>query len=522
MGEGFKRLKRWYLIDAILKASLFCVSVALLIVATFLIVIDLGWLSLEIGYAILTGIGAGLLLGLVTFFILHKGEKRLAKKLDEKFGLREKVQTMHAFREENGGVTELQRESTQEILNETDIKSCGFIKTWVIFIAVAVLALAFFVTSLVMYLQKEPGEDDPNNPPASGDTPPSGNEGNGGVGDGGDEEEPYEGPTAHQKKELEALIEYVQESGLESAAKETVLDSLTDLMSSLEEHKTVGDLNSHVVSVIRLTQDTVNAINTTHTFSTAVGDEAPDSIKSLCYALYKIDADRVATAVDNLKKALLYRVNEETKEEELRKGDIEAIKDDIEAVKIALLSIVEKSALNDDTALYTLTNELLTALEDALGRKNVVLLAAKLEPAITDNFKSGVLAILPQERVNEDVKVKVVDELMRIFDITPDELGEEKEDVLGGDEMQDPENKPPESEEGGSYGDAENVFKSKDKVIDPESDEIDIEKIQVAYGEIIARYMSKVNGDIKDGKYSEELAALLQEYYVILTTPPTK
>ena len=520
MGEGFKRLKRWFLIDAILRALLVFVSVALLVVATFLIVVEFEWLNFEIGYAIPIGVGAGLLLGLVTFFVLHKGEKRLAKKLDERFGLREKVQTMHAFRNETGGITELQRENAQNILSDTGIKTCGFIKVWVVFVVVAVLSLAYFITSLVMYLQKEPEGDNPDNPPT--DSTPNDGEGDG-IGDGGgDEEEEYEGPTAYQKKELEALIEYVSESGLESTSKETVIKSLTDLLNSLDVHETFSELEAHVISVIVLTSDTINSVNTTYAFGTSADASAPDSIKSLCYAMYKLDVERTTTVIDSLIKTILYRTNEETQEEELRKSDIEGVKDDIESVKIALMSILEKAALKEEDSLYTLTNSLLDVLNDALGRKNVVLISAKLKPAMKDVFLPGVLAIFPQERVNEDVKVKVVEELVRIFDVSLDNLDEDSSNIVGKDEVPDPENKPPESDEGGSYADPENLFKSKDKVIDPESDEIDIEKIQVAYGEIIARYMNKVNGEIKDGKYSEELAAILQQYYVILTTPPTK
>lgn len=516
MGEGFKKLKRWYLLDAILKASLLGVSIALLIIATFLIVIDLGWLDFGAGYSVLIGVCSGLLLGLVLFFILRKGDKRLAKKLDARLGLKEKVQTMHAFRGETGGITELQREDAQAILENTGIKSFGFGKSWAIFILVAIVVLAYFVTSLAMFLQQDPVIDDPNDPPQSDVTPPSGS----GSGDEGGNDDIYEGPTAHQKKELEELIEYVGESQLVESAKELIIKDLTELLNGLDTYTTVSELNSHVVSVIIGTRDTVNSVNTTYAYSTSAKEDAPNSVKALCYALYKIDADKVAVAIDDMRKELLYRINEETKEEELRKGEVDAVKFDITAVKTALLALLEESRLSEGAALYSLTSTLIGAFDSALKKNNIVFIAAELEPVMKDTFKSGIMEVLPQERANEDVKTYVIDELMRIFDITPSDLGEE--DSGNKEEVQEPEGKPPETEEDGSYGEGGNQFKSKDKVIDPESDETNIDNIKVEYGEIIARYLSKVNEGIKEGKYSEELAALLQEYYEILTSPPTE
>lgn len=521
MGTGFERLKRWYLIDAILKALLVFTSVALLVIATFLIVIDAELLSIKIGYVILIGIGSGLLLGLIVFFVFYSGEKRLAKKLDKRFGLKEKIQTMHEFRQDDGDITELQRANAQEILENTGIKACGLVKVWVCFITVTALVLAYFIASLIIYLHEDPIVPDPDKPPQSGDNPSSGGVGGGeGDGAGGEDDEEYEGPTAHQKKELEELIEYVQESQLQETAKEIIVASLNELLSGLDKHNTVGELSSHVVSVIIVAHNAVDAINTTHKYGAGVSENAPDIVRSFCYGVYKIDAERVSSSIEEIRSSLLYQINEETEEEELRKKEeLETIKDEIEAVKIAFMSVLERSGLAEDTRLYDLTNTLIDAFDDALGRKSVAMIALKLVPVLRDTFKPGVLEILPQEKVNEDVKTEVVEELMRIFNITIDDLGDDSDKITGSkDEVKEPEKEPTESEEGGSHGEGDKNFKSKDKVVNNyKFTEYESEETQVKYGEVISTYV----GSLDEG-LSDELKALIEEYYKILMSPPEK
>ena len=509
MGEGFRRFKRLYLVDAIVKALVACISVSLLVVATFLIVIGKGVIDFQILYASSIGIGSGLLLGLVTFLLSYKRGKRLARFLDEKLELNEKVQTMYAFREDDGGLKEIQREETRQLLANTPLNLSLLIKAWIVFAALFVLATSYFVVALVMYIQRDPTVD-------SGDTPPQGDTSNPGdePGDGPSEEEIFE-PTDHHRKELEQLIEYVNKSMLNENAKAIVVTELRILLGKLLDSFGTDDaMKQYVGGVIGRVSDAVNSVNTTYLFYQSAKDLGNKTLDRFNKAFYTKDITSIEAEIDSFYKSLLF-----VGENELRPAsDLDAIKDEIDALKNALTTVLDSSGLKEEDPLYKLTAELVSVFNLILEKSaSTVNVNNRLNPVLNGTYLDGLKQIFPQERVNEDVKNYTISELARIFGIDLSSL-----DGMGnteGGDYAEPDAQPPESNNGGSYGDGGKNFPSNDKVIDPESNEIDINKIQVEYGDIISRYMTEIKNKIEKGEYSEELAAILNEYFKLLTTP---
>ncbi len=511
MGEGFKRYGRLYLIDAIVKALLVCISASLLIVATFLIVIDKGVIDFQILYASLIGVGSGLLLGLVTFLLSFKGDKRLARLLDEKLGLNEKVQTMYAFRKDEGGLKEIQREKTRFILDNTPPKLISFVKVWVIFALAFALAISYFVVSLVMYMQEDPIVDNGDKPSQGNtDKPPE-----------KPEEKPAEDeifvPTDHHKKELEQLIKYVNDSMLNDVAKAEIVSELTALLEQLDTFGTDAAMKEYVIGVIERVRTSVNNVNSTYAFYQSAKELGNKTLDRLGAALYIKDLNSVEKEINSFYKNLLFITVDET--ETLRpKDDLELIKDEIDSLKNAMTSVLENSGLTEEDKLYVVTAELVAVFNTILEKSaSTVNVRNRLDPVLNGTFIEGLRQIVPPEKVNEDIKTYTVSELVRIFDVDLSSLGGEGDAGIG--DYIEPDSQPPESGEGGSYGDGGKNFPSNDKVIDPESEEIDIDKIQVEYGDIISRYMTEIKNKIEKGEYSEELAFILNEYFKMLTTP---
>lgn len=528
MGEGFKRFKRLYLIDTIVKALVTCISVSLLIIATFLIVIDKGVIDFQALSATLIGVGSGLLLGLVVFILSFKRDKRLARLLDEKLGLNEKAQTMFAFREDSGGLKEIQRESTRILLDNTKVKLSSLLKVWLVLALVLILAVSYFVVSLVMYSQEKPIddggekpiEDDTSKPEEKPNEQPS-------------EEEKFE-PTDHHKKELEQLIKYVSESALDETAKAAVIKELNDLLGMLDTFGTDSAMKEYVTGVIVSVNQAVNQVNNTYAFYQAAKDLGNKTLEKINRAFYYKDLESLESELDTFYNSLIF-----ASENELRpKDDIEAIKDEIDALKNALATALENSGLTSDDPLWILMNELVTVFNTILEKsKSVSNIRSRLDPIINTNIREGFTVevknedgevisqtyyiglrqLVPTEKTNEDVRSYTITELSRIFGIDLSELG--GTNVGGGEDYGEPDTQLPESNNGGSYGDGSTNFPSNDKVINPDSTEIDIDKIQVEYGEIISKYMTEIKNKIEKGEYSEELALILNEYFKLLTTP---
>lgn len=496
MGEEFLKFKRKHLIDVIVRSVLSGVSVALLVIATLLIVIRNSTLELDIVYVALIGILSGLLLGTGTYFIFHLSERCLAKQIDKSLGLNEKVQTMYAFRNESGGVKELQREDARKILEEAPVKMSSLYKLWAAFLAVMLVSLAYFIVALVLWLQpsdivEEPGDDLP--PPVV--TPPEDEEFN---------------PTDHHRRELEELIKYVSESKLEDGAKQAVITELTLLLTRLDTFGTEKAMKEYVVGVIKNVRGIVNTVNATFALNLAVGKTVNDNMKKLNSAIYSLNMNAVTSELNQLYDRLVesytsFKDGGGTNQIELLAGEFK--------------SVLEKITLAKDNTLYVLLSGVSDALTDIAEHSySLANVKRKLDSALKSTFLDGLKKLLPFEKNNEEVKVYVVDELERIFGITEEDF----EDKRGEAQMPEKEetDRRPELGDDGGYGGGNTIFGSNDIVIDPEAEPGgNIDSINVQYGEIIGRYNAKITEMLQNGEISEELAEILRRYYELLLTP---
>ena len=491
MGEGFGRFRRKYLVDAIVKSALTFFSVALLIVGAFLIVIAKANLEFNIAYAVLIALASGLLLGLLVFFLSYPCNKRLAKKLDKELELKEKVQTMYAFRDDEGELKVLQREDAQAILNSAPLRFASLFKGWVVFVVALMLTYAVFMAGLVMWAD---GEDEPSIPPQSS-TPPSENPDD-------DEEEDFE-VTNHHKIALEALIKDVEKSNLQADAKEMVIAELTLLLAKIDQFKYNSEMKEYVVQVIKNVRSIVNIVNTTYAFHMYAKDSPNEEMRELSLALFTLDMDVIEAQLKEIRNNIYVDDS---------RVEIESLKDELGAV-------LKNAGIGEDDKLYIVVKNLHDSLADIVDHPTYTESGINkiLDTAFNATALNGLKSIIPQQRINENVKVHVVDELMRIFGITEEDLMEKKDD----DDVttEEPNQERPETGDAG-YGGGDLLLGSDDIVIDPQlKPGGDIDSIRVKYAEVIGRYDARITKMLQDGEISEELAEILKKYFSILKKP---
>lgn len=494
MGEGFKRFKKKYFLSALLKAILSGLSAALLVVATFLLVIKFGKFDFDFVYSLLIGVAVGLLTGLILFFVLHLNDKGVAKKLDKTLGLKEKMQTMYAFREDDDELKVLQRQDAKAIIDSEPVNMKDIFKWLIAFIIVAVISLAYFVTSLVLYLDKEDADTGKNPDGTEQVTPPDEEK--------PEEEDPFEA-TDHHRIALEALIKEVEKSNLQDDAKTAVIAELTLLLANLDTLGTESQMKDYVIGVIKNVRGIVNTVNSTFAFHMYAKDSGNENVKRLSQALYSLDLNLIETELNGIRTGMF----------------VSGSRDEIEYVKNELGSILQNSSVPKDDMLYTTVEALYNVLAGIGDNPSYsdTFVNSRLDQGFADAL-AGFKELVPQQRNNEEVKIMVVNELMRIFGITEADL-EEKKDENGDIETEEPEERPEFGDDGG-FGTGETVFGSDDIVIDPEKEPgNNIDSINVKYGEIISRYDAKITDMINNGEISEELAELLNEYFSILMTP---
>lgn len=490
MGEGFVRFKKKYLIDALVKALLVGFTAAMLVVAAFLMVISFGKVDFEILYSVLIGITAGLLLGLGSFFIFKMNDKRLAKRLDKDLGLNEKVQTMHAFYGKEGEINELQRKDAEGILDASPTNIHHLLKGWIVFIAVFVIALAFLIVSVVLTVTRaeEPTVNEP----------------------GDDTQKPNESPkvefevTDHHKIALEALIKEVESSALQDDAKTAVIAELTLLLANLDSLKYESDMKAYVVQVIKNIRGIVNTVNTTFKLHMYCGDSTDENMAKLSLALYSLNVAAIEAELAGVREKLFVSGGS---------------RDGIESLKNELGAALKSSGIPETDALYKVLDGLYDALSSIVDHSDYsdAYVTMLLDDAFNKHLLDGLKQCIPQQKINDDVKIHVVETLMLIFGITEEDITENKKDE-DPPETEEPEDRPEIGD--GGFGTGETLFGSNDIVIDPEKDPgADIDSINVEYGTIISRYDAKITEMLKSGEISEELAEVLKKYFAVLITP---
>lgn len=161
MGENFEKIKKKTLLGAVIKCVICGVSFGLFAVGATLLTLKLIGFSLAFYYYIAIGAGVAALSGGLSFLLFKPNEKKLAKQLDNEYGLNEKVQTALVFAEKQGAVIEMQRRDADERLSSLPKARFSFAKTWQ-FILIAVLAVSIALTSFLLPPKFAQGAENPD------------------------------------------------------------------------------------------------------------------------------------------------------------------------------------------------------------------------------------------------------------------------------------------------------------------------------------------------------------------------
>ena len=213
MSEKFLRFKRRARIICLIKAVSAGLSLGLSVFGSLFLLSKFEIISTDLKFAILMGAGAFLLAGTAVFLLLRVTDKSLAKALDERFGLSERVRTMLAKRSDGGTMLELQREDTEAALANIPLSALKFKRLW-LHIPLLLIGAAIFTASLVFSPPEEPPAPEPEVPFSITET---------------------------QILGIEELISYVDESDMKSPHRENISVALSELLAGLRLVSTVDD-----------------------------------------------------------------------------------------------------------------------------------------------------------------------------------------------------------------------------------------------------------------------------------------
>ena len=493
--RSFAKLKRKSLITAIVRAALVGLTACVLCLGVCILLVKLKITELTLVGVALIGALAFLVSGAATFFIFNRSSASVARMLDRRFALQERVQTMIAYRSKEEAIYSLQRQDTEVAIGSIPRRGVRIRNLWlyVLSFLLSLLVLA----GAVLYT--------PIEPPA----PPV-------------EVVPFE-ITEIQIAAMEELIEYVTNSNMESPYRENIVVALATLLDELKVATTIAERDTSVGKAVdelmKQTDESSSAVEIIEELWATGSSPVKSLAEALNYYVWQdgTEWDEYVAALAEVRAGYIHPdIIKGTTEDAVMSDEILAlITSDASAIPVALV----KSGIASTDALYAaITSFVFTdpaAAGAYFGLSDLSTLPAGVPyAALQAELDKTFSALTPifysateQSAVNTDTGEYAVKRICILFEYAfpmferPVLRDSSTQTGGNGDETG-----------GGAMGGigTGTVYGSDDLVLDPYTDRY------VEYGTILDKYYSLMFGKTEDGDYTDEEIAALKKYFEIL------
>ncbi len=505
MSESFLKFKRKNNIGRAVKSLLYGLSAGLLFAGIFLVLSKLCVIDLEPIVSLFVGIGVFFIVGIVVFFALKKSSISLARELDGKFKLDERVETMLAYKDECGTLVDIQRSDTEKLLSEIPIKKYKIKKLWIAFAVLLISSVAFCCTFAVPNLRD------------------------------------YEVPqtvvpfelTKELKDSMEILIANVKKSEMEEPYRTEIADELERLLAELETTHTLTDMHLALAASMAIIHDSTSDSSSMTEIANALWNTGDQYAKTLAMSINTSDwgektkwngtfAEKYAAmrqlydyvpaegeeapTEENLHSKLGEKLSYSALKIRNAMSDPKIPQDD--AIRKAVLeSFVDADLEKDGEAVLGIG-----ALFAKMPELSYTEALKALDSGFSNSF-NAVYAALETAKINADVGEYVMKELSTLFrvprpaferpDFTKSDDSDNSDKENGGDQNNN-------GSIGGGGGGGGAIYGSDDYVLDPITGEY------VKYSELLADYTEKMNQKLENGNYTEEQKQAILKYFNLL------
>ncbi|MBQ8546458.1 MAG: YrzE family protein [Clostridia bacterium] len=445
---------------------------------------------------ILSSMVGAFLIAFLPIFLTHRiNDKKVAKAIDEKFGLKERASTAIEYLDDDSDMNVLLRNDVRSIVEGIDARAVKAFKLITIYICAFVLGLTMLIVGVAY-----PTKDD-----------------NAGSDTSEEENNTIFVLTEEQKDRLNEIKASVEASDMEETAKQEVVEEIQSLTLVLD---TVQMLKSDAIDLIKLTTEKIDKI----TDETGSQSELYTALKNQDSA-YTREFARLLTKYD-WEKHLIKRADIQELFRHKDFGSDVADLDQIELDTIIALNnastqmkkALENSGVDASDPLYDLlyrftyesdpTNKE-TKGEGLYGTQEIANEMEYLSYRWAQNRLDDLFSILGEDiyreldaqNVNYSVGFDASNDIRSLFGLPKVNREDNSKEE---DEETEKDKEPPEGADGG-LGDG-NVFGSDDAIYDKE------ELNHIAYGEVIDRYYIIMG----NAEYTEEQKAKIQKYFETL------
>ena len=470
--SGFQALKSKFHSEAIVKTLAWSIAAGILAVGVLNLTLRFQHILLSPLLYVAIGVGTSILVGLPLFFILYQSDKRLARTLDNQYGLNESVQTMIEYQAADGEIVSLQREAAELALGKLSAKFDGK-KVLASCIAV-VLAIGVFVTSVFVPV---PLPDTDNTPPPVVDKPFA--------------------LTDYHKLAVNNLVDEVRAADADEQEKTQVAARLQTLLGDLQ---TVTKRKRMVEVVAAAMLDVDGVADRTNTCDDVYKAIAVSSAETMQYFAVMVATADVQLLDQNITDFLSAFANEQSDYEKSKTA-----LDEFNGSATAAITLLS-TAIPETDGLLTATKAMANSVSTVAGGTYDELQTAIKNATLSK--KSGLELALSWQYKNRALTDTCIERLQLIFELSSEEVPDLENDwmlsvggVGGGsgddDHLSD-----------GALPEGDTEWASDDEIFDPDKGEY------VPYGDLIVEYQMYIN-DIEN-TLSDEVKKYFSDYFSAL------
>lgn len=495
MNTNFTKYKTDLTVARAVKTLAAAVGVGMLFAGGLLLLVRLEVAQIKAVWCWVVGIAAAVLTAAAAWLLQMRSDLAVAKELDKRFGLDERVQTMMEFSGKEGAMLALQRADADKALAAVPELRVSM-RSFIAFTLVLLVGLATLITALVI-----PAPEPPEPTPMP--------------------DEPF-ALTEIQAAAIAELIEYVEGSDMTEPYRSELGLRLKDLLAALRLAETENEKNTLLSDAQKYVYEKTDESSSAVEIINALWLSAQDSVKLLAVALNYYDWsvaedwDTFARKYAEVRKSFIHpdSLSESADGALMAEETAAKLSSAASAITVALV----KSGIPSTDPLYAALAGLAGGSEqtgEAGSLASVAALAAELgysrlesaiDAAMTEH-NALICSALDENLTNTGVGEYVMTRLAAILGGSVPRLERptlreaSSSDGTGGGEN-----------EGGGVGGIGDgtVYGSDELVLDPYTDEY------VEYGTLIDRYYSLMFGKMQDGGYTDEEKDAMEKYFQIL------
>ncbi len=490
MNSKFYKIKTTHLIGAVLGSICIGVAAGLAVTGIVLLALKLSAIAIAWGYYVIIAVGVAAVAGGVSFALLRPTDKSVAKRVDEDYGLSERVQTALEFKDASGAVVTMQREDADARVQSLSLKAPSVKKLWQ-YPLIFVIALAIALTAILIPARVADSADDVWVRP----------------------------PTPFEILAMQELVQNVEDSSLEQDLKQPILDDLNGILEGLEQNELVSDVMPTIHVAMADIDRRVKAIatygNFAQKFESHLLDDLANALKGgdvyLEYALSSYDL--VKSFESNLISLLSVAVEPYvlSMREVYNDLDVTAISPLMRELINKMQAALDEIDGNPSDELYGVLTSFKTNLEELRGQitdgsADETHFQHTLD-LMFNSFTDQLIDAIKTQSYDLAMGKFVVTRIKIIFGIP---LDADEKDPDAGNKDDVPGSGDDEDNKGGGMGGGETIYGSDDMIYDPETGQY------VTYGELLNKYFAIAQEYLGTDELTQEQKDMVTHYFEIL------